>query len=141
MSISAPEPSEVDKALAALDDFEVALKVSTGQKDGHAEMPEVVLDRLSVERRVLGHITDEVEFTALGSRNTLAALTYSLMRDRNTTNAPPPNPSLDIKGKSVGEVAQAILDILTDLVSKGLAEVREDGAYALTELGHTELAN
>lgn len=134
-------PDAVSQALGELDAFETALSISTGQQRGSADLPPVKLDRLSVERRVLGHITDEVEFAALGSRNTLAALTYSLVRDRNTTNAPPPNPSLSIDGKSTADVAGEILAILGVLEGHGLIARREDGSYELTEAGRTELAS
>jgi hypothetical protein len=118
-----------------------AVSVSVGSKPGTADMPEVKFDRLSIERRVLGHITDDVEHTVLGARNTLAALTYSIMRDRNTTHAPAPNPSLDIDGKSLVEVAQTIHEHVGKLTDAGLVAQREDGSYALTEAGHKELAS
>lgn len=103
-----------------------------------AELPPVVFDRLSVERRVLAFITDG--FTVpLGPRNTLAALTYDLMRDPHTTHPPEPNGRLEVDGRTVEMIAQTVLDHLTALIDAGLVEQRDDGSYAVTDAGRDEL--
>jgi hypothetical protein len=44
-----------------------------------------VLDRLSTERRVLAHVTAEVDQTYLGPQNTVRAITFALLRDPHTS--------------------------------------------------------
>lgn len=103
-----------------------------------AELPPVLFDRLSVERRVLAFITDA--FTVpLGPRNTLAALTYDLMRDPHTTHPPEPNGRLEVDGRTVEEIAQTVLEHLTALIDAGLVELRDDESYAVTDAGRDEL--
>lgn len=134
------ELSAAQAAAAAITQGHADLQVMVGGSAG-AELPEVVFDRLSIERRVLGHITDEVDFSPLGPRNTLAALTQALMTDRHTTNPPPGQPRLDVDGLTVAEVAQAILEHLDRLVDAGLVEQLADESYVLTEDGVRELAS
>jgi len=105
---------------------------------GVAELPPVHFDRLGIERRVLAFITDG--FTVpLGPRNTLAALTYDLMRDPHTTHPPEPNGRLEVDGRTVEEIAQTVLEHLTALIDAGLVEQRDDESYAVTDAGRTEL--
>jgi hypothetical protein len=87
---------------------------------------EPVLDRLSTERRVLGHITDE-DHMGRGPRNTTERLALELAED--------PNSAVEFDEEG------AVQDMLDTLVEAGLIEQRDDGTYALTELGFTELAN
>lgn len=133
------ESNPVDSVVATLNALE-SVQVATAGGPG-ADLPPVKFDRLSVERRVLGHVTDEVDTTALGPRNTLAALTYALVRDRNTTHAAGGNPRFEVDGMSVAESAQAVLDYLDDLKDAGLLVQRDDGSYEVTEDGLTELRN
>jgi hypothetical protein len=85
---------------------------------------EPVFPRTSVHRRVLGHITPEVDRDDLGPRNTLEALTYALIHDDHTEIGYP-------------EHVPAYLDAL---VNAGLA-TEQDGVYAVTEAGWRELMN
>lgn len=129
----------VAEAVAAID-AAAELQVTAAGGPG-ADLPPVKLDREGVERRVLGHITDEEDTSALGPRNTLAALTYAIVRDQNTTNPPAGKPRLDVDGLSTAEAAQAVLDILELLIGEGLVKQRKDGSYELTDAGHLELAS
>lgn len=135
------DASEVERALAQITDAETTASISVGQQSGTYDYPPVKVDRLSIERRVLGHITDEVEHSAIGSRNTLAALTYSISRDLNTTNPKDPTlPRLSTEG-GLGGIAQRIAEHIETLVGHGLVEKRDDGSYALTDAGHKELSS
>jgi hypothetical protein len=87
---------------------------------------EPVLDRTGTERRVLGHISDE-EHVGRGPRNTAERLAQELAED--------PGTAIEFDELTV---VQGHLDTL---VGAGLIEQRDDGTYALTELGFTELAN
>jgi len=127
------------QAAAVLDAHRIQITAPSTGED--ADLPPVKFDRLSVERRVLGHVTDEVNITALGPRNTLAAITYDLMTDRNTTHPPSTHPRLEVDGVSTEEIAAAVLAHLTALQDAGLLEARADGTYAVTEAGHLELAS
>lgn len=129
----------VQEAVAALQSFSEATVTAPGYVEPE-NLPPVKFDRLSVERRVLGHITDEVDRDHLGPRNTLAALTHALMNDRHTTHPAGENARLDVSG-SVAEIAQTILGHLDALKDAGLVVQREDGSYKLTKAGHTELAS
>jgi hypothetical protein len=80
--------------------------------------------RLSVARRVLGHITPEVDHDDLGPRNTLNALTVGLISDPHTEISYP-------------EQVQPYLD---DLVESGLVS-EHAGTYQVTEAGWRELTN
>jgi hypothetical protein len=80
--------------------------------------------RLSVTRRVLGHITPEVDHDDLGPRNTLNALTVGLISDPHTEISYP-------------EQVQPYLD---DLVESGLVS-EHAGTYQVTEAGWRELTN
>lgn len=132
--------SAAEAAAAAISKGQADLAVTVAGAAG-AELPEVAFDRLSVERRVLGHITEDVDQSWIGPRNTLAALTQALMTDRHTTSPPPGLPRLDVDGVSVAEVAQTVLEHLERLVDAGLVEQHADGSYALTDAGVHELAN
>jgi hypothetical protein len=139
--MSATEQDPVQIAAASVRAAaEAIVRVTAPVHPGDAGLPPTAFDRLSVERRALGHITDEVDVTALGPRNTLAALTYALMTDANTTHPPAGLPRLDVDGATVEQVAQAVLDLLSRLVGAGLASQRPDGSYAVTEAGVAELA-
>jgi hypothetical protein len=81
-------------------------------------------DRLSVERRVLGHVTD-LDHSGRGPRNTPQRLSQELAED--------PNTAFDF-----GEDVQGYLD---DLEAHGLLARREDGSYEVTQAGQVELAN
>jgi hypothetical protein len=83
-------------------------------------------ERLSVERRVLGHITDQ-EHVGRGPRNTVERLAQELAED----------PWTDI---GFGQ-EDSVQEYLNDLETHGLIEKRADGTYALTEAGEIELAN
>lgn len=107
---------------------------------GVAELAPVVFGRLSIERRVLAFITDGYT-VPLGPRNTLAALTYDLMRDPHTTHPPEPNGRLEVDGRTVEEVAETVLGYLTALIDAGLVEQREDGSFEVTDAGRDELSN
>lgn len=87
-------------------------------------------DRLSVTRRVLGHVTDEVDIDAFGPRNTLEALSYALASDLNTPLHGTPT-----------EVAPEVQRHLDKLADAGLIKQRADDSYALTGAGLTELRN
>lgn len=131
-----------DPVAAALDALKTAAAVEITVAGGPgADLPKVVLGRESVERRVLGHVTDEVDRDALGPRNTLAAIYHAVSTDRNTTNPPNDKPRLNLDGLDVAQALQVVHDILEHLVTVGLLEQREDTSYALTDLGHYELAN
>jgi hypothetical protein len=124
-------------AAAAIAGAQARVRVTTGGGPG-AVLPDSVYPRLSLERRVLGHVTDEVDETEFGPRNTLMSLTRALMTDRNTINPPTSDHGkLDVSG-SVVDTAQKVLDVLEDLTSKGLVQ-QTDGVYALTDAGHKEL--
>ena len=84
-----------------------------------------VLDRFSVERRVLGHVSDE-DHMGRGPRNTVERLALELSED----------PYAKYAGNF--DQMQAYLD---DIEEAGLIEKRDDDTYALTEAGFTELAN
>jgi len=126
----------VDAAVAALDALQ-GIQVTVGGGPG-AELPPVKFPRTSVERRVLGHVTDEVDLTALGPRNTLAALTYALVRDRNTTHPAGENAKLDTDGATTAQSAQLVLEHLQRLEDEGLVE-EDAGHYTVTDAGWTEL--
>lgn len=87
---------------------------------GYARVP----DRLSTERRVLAHISDEVDQTYLGPQNTVLAITFALLRD--------PHTSIDAT-----EQVQPYLDLPVeqDLLSE------DRGVYTLTDSGWRELVN
>jgi hypothetical protein len=87
---------------------------------------EPVLDRLSVERRVLGHITDE-HHAGRGPRNTFARLDQELGEDPHT----------DYEEGNVDRLDA----MLAELIDEGLVEERDNGTYGLTDAGFTELAN
>lgn len=80
--------------------------------------------RLGTHRRVLGHVTPEVDRTAYGPRNTLPALTYALVRDDETDISYP----------------EQIPQYLADLVQAGLL-TEADGTYTVTDRGWQELTN
>jgi hypothetical protein len=86
---------------------------------------EPVLDRLSTERRVLGHITDE-DHAGRGPRNTAERLALELAEDPHTAVE-----------HDEQEIIQGYLDELEDA---DLIE-QTDGVYSLTDAGLTELAN
>ena len=125
-------------AAASIDSYSTATVGTPGAEDA-PDLAETVFPRLSVERRVLGNITDEVDVIRVGPRNTLAAITYALMTDVFTTNPPEGQPRLDIGGKSTEQVAQEVLDMLDALADAGLVEQRDDDSYAVTEAGQAEL--
>jgi hypothetical protein len=85
---------------------------------------EPVFPRTSVTRRVLGHITDEVDKTELGPRNSLAAITAGVIADPHT----------EIHHE---EQVPPYLDAIVD---SGLATFHA-GVYTVTEAGWRELMN
>lgn len=117
--------------------------------------PDVVVDyqprfvRESGERRVLGSVSDEVDRSALGPRNTVSALTYFLARNPDTphVNRPSitvlrqvqPNVMLDLPHDQTAEAQ--VEGYLAALIKAGLVEQRDDGSYAVTDAGRVELAN
>ena len=112
----------------------MAKKKASEPEEGHSWLEkyrlddpdfEPVLDRLSTERRVLGHISDE-DHVGRGPRNTAERLAQELAEDPNTA----------VEYDELGAV-QGYLDTLEE---EGLVE-QSDGVYSLTELGFTELAN
>jgi hypothetical protein len=113
----------------------MAKKKASEPEEGHSwlekykvedwENFEPVLDRLSTERRVLGHISDE-DHVGRGPRNTVDRLAQELAEDPNTA----------VEYDEQGAV-QGYLDTLEE---EGLVE-QTNGVYSLTELGFTELAN
>jgi hypothetical protein len=130
-------------AAQAIISSQVAVAI-TSPGDPSADAPPVVFDRLSVERRVLGAITDELHSDRLGARNSLPAIADFLITDPNTTHPPPPNPRLDIDGLTLGEQVQLVLNHLDALIDAGL--VARDGdvadpahTYHLTDAGRMEL--
>jgi hypothetical protein len=134
------QPTPAQAAAAAIAGAEARVRVTTGGGPG-AKLPESKFPRLSLERRVLGHVSDEVDETEFGPRNTLAALTRALMTDRNTINVPTSDHgSLDVSG-TVAETAQRVLDVLTALEGAGLVVQRGDDSYALTDDGVKELTD
>lgn len=139
--IEASAPDPVQSAMEALVGAQVAVDITTGGGPG-AVLPEVKFPRLSFARRVLGHVTDEVDETAYGPRNTLAALTRGLTMDRHTTN--PSNPDaerFDITHSTLEQQIQGVLDQLIALGEAGLVSQHADGSYHVTEAGHTELGS
>lgn len=80
--------------------------------------------RTSVTRRVLGHITPEVDRSEYGPRNTLRALTFALIADDHTEISYP----------------EQVPPYLEDLVRSGLV-VETQGTYSITDAGWRELAN
>jgi hypothetical protein len=106
-----------------------------------AVLPETKFKRLSLTRRVLGFIADEEDETAYGPRNTLAALTRSLMLDPHTFN--PQNPEadkLDISG-TLEDTIRQVFEQLNLLIEAGLVEGSHPGPYQRTDAGNTELAS
>lgn len=131
--------SPAEAAAAAIGAAQARVQVTTGGGPG-AVLPESKFPRLSVQRRVLAHISDEVDETEFGPRNTLASLTRALMTDRNTINPPTSDHGkLDVNGKTVVEIAQQVLDHLEELIAAGLVEQHDDETYRLTDAGHAEI--
>lgn len=89
-----------------------------------SEEYEPKFDRLSVQRRVLMHVTDE-EHVGRGPRNTADRLTQELAEDPYT---------------EFGEDNDS-QEYLDDLEASGLVEKRDDGTYGVTEAGHYELTH
>lgn len=113
-------PDDIDKELAEM----------TALHPCQVEGYEPHFDRLSTTRRVLGHVTDEVDVDALGPRNTLSALAYGLATDANTAISGDPD-----------EVASEVQEHLDALTEAGLLNVRKNGSYEVTAAGLTELRN
>lgn len=128
----------VVSAASAIESY-ASMMVTTPIGAGEPELNETVFPRLSVERRVLGYITDEVDVIQIGPRNTLAAITYALMTDRQTTNPPEGTPRLETEGKDAAVIIEDVLGKLTALIDAGLVEQRQDQSYAVTEAGQAEL--
>jgi hypothetical protein len=82
-------------------------------------------DRASIQRRVLGYITDD-DHVGRGPRNTADRLNQELDED-------PFSPYV-----ADDDDVQAYLD---ELVEAGLVEDRGDGTYGVTEPGRIELVN
>lgn len=123
-------PDEIDQELA-----EMTAQAQPETPEGELHPCQVAgyephFDRLGVTRRVLGHVTDEVDVDAVGPRNTLEALSYGLATDANTP----------LHGTST-EVAPEVQEHLDSLVEAGLLKVRKDGSYEVTAAGLTELRN
>lgn len=96
----------------------------TEDDDNSVEDYEPKFDRLSTERRVLGHVTDD-DHVGRGPRNTVDRLALELQEDPNTRYG--------------GNVEQ-LQGYLDDLEEAGLIE-QSDGVYTVTGDGQTELAN
>lgn len=131
---------KITAALNAIESSAAASLTAPGYTDEDA-LPPVKFPRLSVERRVLGHITDETDGSPLGARNTLAALTEALMRDPNTTRPRGGMAEALPIDRPLEDTATHILAMLTALTDAGLVEQREDGSYQVTDAGHVELAS
>ncbi len=96
----------------------------TAETDNTVEDYEPHFDRLSVERRVLGHVTED-DHVGRGPRNTIDRLRLELEEDPNTR---------------YGGSVEQLQDYLDALEEAGLVE-QADGVYAVTEAGRVELAN
>ena len=80
--------------------------------------------RLSITRRVLGHITPEVDRDDLGPRNTIPALTAALIADDHTEISYP----------------EHVRPHLEALIKAGLV-TEHAGTYQVTDAGWRELMN
>jgi hypothetical protein len=110
------------------------------------DAPPVKFDRLSVERRALCAISDELYSDRLGPRNSLPAIADFLINDPNTTNPPPPNARLEVAGLPLADQVQLVLDNLDRLIEAGLATREGDvndptHTYHVTEAGVLEMQN
>lgn len=103
---------------------EVPVEAPVEQHPLRSENYEPVFPRLSTTRRVLGHITPEVDKDHLGPRNTLPALTAGLIADPHT----------DIR------YPHEVPRFLKDLADAGLV-AEASGVYIVTEAGLRELTN
>jgi hypothetical protein len=107
------------------------MEAGTGNGNGatdaapQAEDYKPKFDRLSTERRVLGHITDEGH-VGRGPRNTAERLAVELHEDPYT---------------EYGGDQQEMQDYLDSLEQAGLILGRGDGTYEVTDDGRTELTN
>ena len=80
--------------------------------------------RESMQRRALGHVTDE-DHLGRGPRNTAARLQQELVEDVN----------------SPFEDDDDVQELLDDLEASGLVQQDDDGVYRVTDAGQVELAN
>lgn len=110
----------IEDAPAVIEDIPVV----TEPHPLHGENYEPHFPRLSVTRRVLGHITPEVDRDDLGPRNTLHALRIGLISDPHTEISYP----------------EQVPPYLDALVKSGLVS-EDDGVYTVTEAGRRELTN
>lgn len=106
---------------------------------------EAKFDRVGTHRRVMAHVSDEVDITksdqnaarflvpleALGARNTVEAIAFATARDENTPGIPQ-----DYKA-----AVDQVENYLNDLEGAGLIEKRADGTYVLTADGRIEGSN
>lgn len=112
------------RAAAPLPELEQEIAANSAAHPLHSLNYEPRFPRISTTRRVLGHITEELDRTDLGPRNTLPALTFALIADDHT----------DI------HYPEQVPPFLDDLVEAGLAS-ELDGVYTVTEAGQRELMN
>lgn len=105
-------------------------------------------DRGSGFRRVLMSITDEVDVSALGPRNSIPALAYFLARNPDSPHVNKPSSTLVklLQGAELGLAEDATAEgqvrrYLAALADAGLVAEREDGSYELTDAGRHELRN
>jgi hypothetical protein len=118
--------------------------VTTPEGELPAEAASVKFDRLSVERRVLCAVSDELYSERLGPRNSLPAIAEFLITDPNTTHPPPPNARLEVAGLALADQVQLVLDNLERLIDAGLVTREGDvnnpaHTYHVTEAGVTEM--
>lgn len=105
-------------------------------------------DRLGGARRLLGHITDEVDDHRVGPRNTIPALALDLATEPSSTQFPHPSTTaLRLNGVNVElpegtrTTEQQVEELLERLIAAGLVERRDGGTYAVTDAGWIELRN
>lgn len=124
---------------AAAQQVEAFTHLTAPQLDGQPLLADTVFPRMSVQRRVLGYVTDGEDSPRIGPRNTLAALTYSLMTDRTTTHPPEGRDRLEIEDKTIAEITNTVNEHLNALAGEGLVAQRDDGSYVVTDAGRVEL--
>lgn len=142
----APAPSPAAAAAAAITGSRLAAQITTPPGDLPDDAPPVKFDRLSVERRVLGTVNDDLYTEQLGSRNNLASIADFLLTDPHTTHCQPPNERLNVEGLTVEQAVGLVLEKLENCVQAGLLERRGDvndpaHTYHLTEAGCAELSS
>jgi hypothetical protein len=138
--------SDAAAAAASLIAGQATASITTPEGELPEDAAPVVFDRLSVERRALCAISDELYSDRLGPRNSLPAIADFLINDPNTTNPPPPNARLEVAGLPLADQVQLVLDNLDRLIEAGLATREGDvndptHTYHVTEAGVLEMQN